>query len=66
MEEMILAGYQASEDRQMKERADPNVFLEGCNMAAPRSSKRRQQVFVVDSIDQRCLDILFTAFRLNK
>lgn len=66
MEEMILIGYQASEKRSSKERADPKFLTEGCNMQAPKSAKRQQQVFVVNSIDQRCLNILFNAFQLNK
>ena len=65
MEEMILLGYQASQSRDRKERADPNSLFAECNMQAPKSSKRQQQVFVVNSVDQRCLSILFNAFQLN-
>ena len=35
-------------------------------MQAPKSLERQQQVFVVNGIDQRCLNILFSAFQLNK
>ena len=35
-------------------------------MKAPKNSKRRQQVFVINNIDQKCLKILFKAFQLNR
>ena len=49
-----------------KEKADPSLIDDGCNMQAANSKNKKQKVFVITDINYGTLKRIFKAYRLNE
>lgn len=64
--EMIWRGILSSHIQKQKEKDNPSLADQGCNMNFQRNPNKKQRVYVITEINHRCLKMIFKAFKLNE
>ena len=66
MDELILRAHLIGQRREEEEKRNSNKAVDEADMRAPENPNKKQKVFVIERIDQKCLNMIFWAFKINK